>query len=54
LAEDVLGSRDSAISWLDQPQYGLEYQIPREFLATELGREQVKELLNRIKYGFLA
>lgn len=54
LAEEVLGSRESAISWLNQPQYGLEYQVPREFLATELGREQVRELLNRIKYGFLA
>jgi putative toxin-antitoxin system antitoxin component (TIGR02293 family) len=54
LAEEVLGSRDAAIAWLNQPQYGLEYQVPRQFLATELGREQVKALLNRIKYGFLA
>lgn len=54
LAEEVFGDRDAAVGWLGAPQFGLRYQPPREFLSTELGRQQVRDLLNQIKYGFLA
>lgn len=54
LAEDVLGDRDVAVRWLGAPQFGLQYHRPREFLSTELGRQQVKSLLNQIEYGMLA
>jgi putative toxin-antitoxin system antitoxin component (TIGR02293 family) len=54
LAAEVLGDRDAAVGWLGSPQFGLQYQPPREFLSTELGRQQVRQLLNQIRYGFLA
>jgi putative toxin-antitoxin system antitoxin component (TIGR02293 family) len=54
LAEDVLGDRETAVAWLDQPQFGLSYRPPREFLASELGRQQVRRVLNQIEYGMLA
>ena len=53
-AEQVFGNRTSAIGWLNEPQFALANQPPREFLSTELGRRQVTELLNRIEHGFLA
>lgn len=54
LAEEVLGDRDTAVGWLGSPQFGLQYHRPLEFLSTELGRQQVMQLLNQIRYGFLA
>ncbi|MGA7538033.1 MAG: antitoxin Xre/MbcA/ParS toxin-binding domain-containing protein [Steroidobacteraceae bacterium] len=54
LAEHVLGDRDAAVGWLGAPQFGLQYRRPRDFLSTELGRQQVKSLLNQIEYGMLA
>ena len=54
LAAKVLGNRDAAAGWLASPQFGLQYHRPLEFLATDLGRQQVKTLLNQIEYGMLA
>lgn len=53
-AEEVFGDRESAIGWLNEPQFALAHRPPREFLSTELGRRQVTELLNRVEHGFLA
>lgn len=54
LAEEVLGARDAAVRWLGSPQFGLQHHRPIEFLSTELGRQQVRSLLNQIEYGMLA
>lgn len=54
LAEKVLGNREVAVGWLGAPQFGLQYHRPLEFLSTDLGRQQVKSLLNQIEYGMLA
>lgn len=53
LANDVLGSPESALAWLRRPQIGLGRQVPIELLDTEPGYEQVQTLLNRIDYGVL-
>jgi putative toxin-antitoxin system antitoxin component (TIGR02293 family) len=54
LAEDVFGSPDRARTWLAEPQHGLGGRRPQELVATEFGRAQVRALLRRIEYGFLA
>jgi putative toxin-antitoxin system antitoxin component (TIGR02293 family) len=54
LAEQVLGSRESAVGWLSESQFGLGNRPPLEFLSTELGRRQVRSLLEQIEHGFLA
>lgn len=54
LAEQVLGERKSAVGWLSEPQFGLGNRAPFEFLSTELGRRQVRTLLEQIEHGFLA
>lgn len=54
LAEEVLGSRDAAVGWLGSPQFGLQHHRPLEFLSTDLGRQEVRTLLNQIEYGMLA
>lgn len=54
LAEDVLGDADNARTWLAEPQHGLAGRRPRELLASELGRSQVRGLLKRIEHGYLA
>lgn len=53
-AEQVFGDRETAIGWLNEPQFALRNRPPREFLSSEIGRRQVVELLNRIEHGFVA
>jgi len=54
LAELVFGDRATAIGWLSEPQFAFQNRPPREFLSSELGRQQVKALLNQIEQGLLA
>ena len=54
LADEVFGSHDTAVGWMSEPQFALGGRSPLELLSTELGRGQVKELLNRIEHGLLA
>lgn len=54
LAEDVLGDAARARIWLAEPQHGLAGRRPQDLLASELGRSQVRGLLNRLEHGFLA
>lgn len=54
LAERVFGDRAAAIGWLGEPQFALQGRPPRTFLSTELGRHQVRGLLNQLEHGFLA
>jgi putative toxin-antitoxin system antitoxin component (TIGR02293 family) len=54
LAEDVFGTADRARTWLVEPQHGLGGKRPQELVASETGRSQVRALLRRIEYGFLA
>lgn len=54
LAEQVLGDHDTALQWMNAPQFGLAEAAPRSLLSTEPGRQQVRALLQRIEHGFLA
>jgi putative toxin-antitoxin system antitoxin component (TIGR02293 family) len=54
LSEEVFGERDVAVSWLEEPQFELRGGRPRELLATEVGRQQVRSLLLQIEHAQLA
>ena len=54
LSEAVFGERDVAVSWLEEPQFELRGGRPRELLATEAGRQQVRSLLLQIEHAQLA
>jgi putative toxin-antitoxin system antitoxin component (TIGR02293 family) len=54
LCEEIFGERDTAVSWLEEPQFALRDRRPRELLATEIGRQQVRSLLLRIEHAQLA
>jgi putative toxin-antitoxin system antitoxin component (TIGR02293 family) len=53
-SEDVFGARNTALSWLEEPQFALRGARPRELLATEAGRQQVRSLLLRVEHSQLA
>ncbi len=54
LAESIFGDSKTAIDWLNVEQFGLGQRVPRVLLASELGRQQVRALLQRIEFGQLA
>jgi putative toxin-antitoxin system antitoxin component (TIGR02293 family) len=54
LAEDVFGEPKTAIGWINEKQFGLGQRVPRDLLASEFGRQQVRALLKRIEHGQLA
>lgn len=51
LAEEVLGSRDKAVSWLRKPNRALGGTDPLDRLDTDLGAKQVEQILARIAHG---
>jgi putative toxin-antitoxin system antitoxin component (TIGR02293 family) len=51
LAEDVLGGRAKATSWLHRPNRALENQPPLRLLDSDLGSRRVEDLLLRIAHG---
>lgn len=51
LAEEVLGSRERAIAWLQKPNRALRGKNPLERLDTTIGEQQVEQLLFRIAHG---
>jgi putative toxin-antitoxin system antitoxin component (TIGR02293 family) len=50
-AEDVLGEREKAAAWLQQPNRALGGRTPLQQLDTDLGARQVEDLLLRIAHG---
>lgn len=50
-AEEVLSDHDEAIHWLKTPKKALGGQIPLELADTEVGANEVKDLLGRIEHG---
>ena len=50
-AQDVFESADTATSWLKRPNRGLNGHAPVDLLDTDVGTEQVVELLDQIEYG---
>lgn len=51
LAEDVLGGRDKATSWLKKPNRALGQKTPLRSLDSDLGAAEVESLLRRIEHG---
>ncbi len=51
LAEDVLGSREKATSWLHRPNRALGNQPPLQQLDSDPGTRRVEDLLLRIAHG---
>lgn len=51
LANDVLESQVRAIDWLGRVQIGLGGAIPFALMTTEVGAQQVEQLLQRIEHG---
>ncbi len=50
-ALDVLENEEAAENWLKKPARGLGYKIPLEYADTELGSQEVINLLGRIEHG---
>ena len=50
-AIDVLGSKEEAEMWMNQPAFGLENRKPIDLLASAPGAEAVQDYLTRVEYG---
>ncbi len=50
-ALDVFEDEEAVESWLKKPARGLGYKIPLEYADTELGAQEVINLLGRIEHG---
>lgn len=50
-AEQVLGDRAAALDWLWSPNRALGGQTPIQLLDTDLGTEEVLQVLGRIEFG---
>ena len=50
-AVDVLEDRNLARKWFKEPVRALNGRTPLEFSDTELGAQEVEDLLGRIEYG---
>ncbi|MEO0035082.1 MAG: hypothetical protein RLZZ501_1105 [Pseudomonadota bacterium] len=50
-ATAVLGSREEAERWLEQPALGLDRRRPIDLLATPAGTQLVEDYLTRLEYG---
>ena len=50
-AKRVLGSRDKAARWLRTANRALDGAAPLSLLDTDIGAEQVSEILGRIEHG---
>jgi putative toxin-antitoxin system antitoxin component (TIGR02293 family) len=50
-AIQVLGSREKAAQWLRGPNRALDAATPISLLDTDIGAQQVSEILGRIEYG---
>jgi putative toxin-antitoxin system antitoxin component (TIGR02293 family) len=53
LAEETLGQRDKAGRWLQKPNRALGGASPLDYLDTELGAQQVEQVLGRIGHGII-
>jgi len=53
-AEDVLGSREAAETWMGTPNRALDGARPLDQLVTEIAAREVEDLLGRIRYGVFA
>lgn len=50
-ASEVLGGQEKATHWLNRPNRALGGRRPLDLLDTDLGIQQVEQVLGRIEYG---
>jgi len=50
-AVEMIGDRDTAISWLNTPNRALGGERPLDLLDTDVGARMVEDILGRIAYG---
>jgi putative toxin-antitoxin system antitoxin component (TIGR02293 family) len=50
-AIEVFGSREKAGAWLDRPNRALGGEKPLSLLDTEIGAEQIENVLGRMEHG---
>jgi putative toxin-antitoxin system antitoxin component (TIGR02293 family) len=50
-AIEVLGSKEKAGAWLDRPNRALGGEKPLSLLDTEIGAEQIENVLGRMEHG---
>lgn len=54
LATETLGNQDKAVRWLHKPNRALSGDTPLSRLDTQIGYEQVEDILFRIEHGIAA
>jgi putative toxin-antitoxin system antitoxin component (TIGR02293 family) len=50
-ARHVLGDRGAALKWLTLPNRALAGEVPMRLLDTDVGTDEVMEVLDRVLYG---
>jgi putative toxin-antitoxin system antitoxin component (TIGR02293 family) len=50
-ATEVIGNRQKAMRWLGTPVRGLGFATPISLLGTEVGKEQVTDILGQMEHG---
>lgn len=53
-ADDVLGSRNAAETWMRTPNRALDGARPVDELETEIAAREVEDALGRIRHGIFA
>jgi putative toxin-antitoxin system antitoxin component (TIGR02293 family) len=48
MAVEVFENEEAARAWMSSPQVGLDGETPLEYANTELGAQEVRNLLGRI------
>ena len=50
-AIEVFEGEEAARAWMSSPQYGLDGETPLDYATTELGAQEVRNLLGRIDHS---
>ena len=50
-AREVFQTNEDALHWLKSPKIALDNKTPLEYCDTEIGANEVKNLLGRIEHG---
>lgn len=53
-ATDVLGDLDKGCRWLTSPNRALGGKAPLDLLDTDIGRQQVHDVLTRLNHGLFS
>ncbi len=51
MATEVLGSREAAGRWMQEPAIGLDQRRPLDLLSTSAGMDIVRTFLERLQHG---